>query len=85
MDNQTTSWKAILFGAGEVGIRVLRQLGNEKVYAFCDNYKAEQMIERKVVIDIAMLKKIMITELYRVIICVTAPHLACEIAYQLRI
>lgn len=83
MDYLAETQKVVLFGAGGAGIRELHRLGEEKVFAFCDNYKAGQMVEGKRVIDISTLKEIGRNERCRVVICVIAPHIACEIAEQL--
>lgn len=47
-----------MFGASEMGIRTMNQLGKDIVYAFCDNYKAGRIIEEKPLIDVDSLKKI---------------------------
>ena len=70
----------ILFGAGGAGIRVLYQLKKNSVDAFCDNYKAGQIVEGKPVIDIITLKNINVKGQYRIMICASLPHIACEIA-----
>lgn len=73
----------VLFGAGESGIRALYQFGKDKVYAFCDNYKAGQIVEGKRVIDIDTLKKINTNGEYKIVICIDSPYAAREIAQQL--
>lgn len=83
MNNLKDIQKIILFGAGGEGRRLLHQLGDEKVYAFCDNYKAGETIEGKDVIDLNVLKELSISKNYKVIICVLSPYIACEIAEQL--
>lgn len=74
----------ILFGAGGSGIRALYHFGKDRVYAFCDNYKAGQTVDGKKVIDIDTLKKINRNGKYRIVICSVSPYTACEIAQQLQ-
>lgn len=74
----------ILFGAGGAGIRTLHQIGKDRVYAFCDNHKAGQTVEGKVVIGIDTLNRINENGQYRVMICVVSSYAACEIAQQLQ-
>jgi len=50
--------KAIIFGAGERGRLILESLGDELVFAFCDNYKFGKTFENKDIISFPMLKDI---------------------------
>ena len=83
-DIQENTQQFILFGAGGAGRRALHRLGEEKVYAFSDNYKVGEMIEGKPVISIDLLKKLMEKKKYKVVICAENPEIVCEIAQQLQ-
>lgn len=83
MRDQADIQQMILFGACDVGLRVMRQIGEDQVYAFCDNYKSGEIIEGKQIIDIHTLSELNRSGKYKVMICVMAPHIACEIAQQL--